>query len=165
MALAAFMDKNLCWLDIAPTHLSERDVFEAFAAWRIEQDEVRVQAQLDEAFGALAERRSLDLCISASPFQIQVWQALTRIAPGETLTYGQLAASIGKPGAARAVGSAAAANSIALFIPCHRLIPATTSAAAPVGSYRWGDELKQQLLETERHSLMPAGSICANRAA
>jgi methylated-DNA-[protein]-cysteine S-methyltransferase len=60
-----------------------------------------------------------------TPFQRGVWAALRDVPPGETLTYGALAARLGRPGAARAVGAANARNPICLVIPCHRLVGAT----------------------------------------
>jgi O-6-methylguanine DNA methyltransferase len=70
---------------------------------------------------------------------------LTQIAPGQTATYAQIAAAVGQPGAARAVGAACAANPVALAIPCHRVVP----AAGGSGGYRWGAARKRALLDAE----------------
>jgi AraC family transcriptional regulator of adaptative response/methylated-DNA-[protein]-cysteine methyltransferase len=164
-AMAAFVNEQLCWLDIAPKQTAESELFGHYPASQFEQDDCRVQALLDEAFRALAEDRTVHIGICGTAFQIQVWEALTRIAPGTSCSYGELATSIGKAGAARAVGSAAAANGVALFIPCHRLVPAATSSATAAGAYRWGSLLKKQLLEAERFAGFPAGTAGANLAA
>lgn len=72
--------------------------------------------------------------VRGTAFQIQVWRALLQIPAGQLTSYQQLATSIGKPGAARAVGSAVARNSLAVLIPCHRVIRET----GVIGEYRWG---------------------------
>jgi len=78
-------------------------------------------------------------------FQRRVWAALARIPPGETRSYGEIARAIGRPGAARAVGRACAANPVALFVPCHRAVRAS---GAP-GGYAWGAARKRRLLALE----------------
>jgi len=79
-------------------------------------------------------------------FQRQAWAALRRIPPGETRTYGQMAAMLGRPGAARAIGSANALNPISLVVPCHRLVGGD---GAPKG-YGGGIARKRWLLDHER---------------
>ena len=83
--------------------------------------------------------------MQATAFQWQVWQALASIPYGETRTYGEVASSIGKPRAVRAVARACATNPVALAIPCHRVVP----AAGGAGGYRWGVDRKQALLRRE----------------
>jgi O-6-methylguanine DNA methyltransferase len=78
-------------------------------------------------------------------FQKQVWRALLEIPSGAKVSYGTIAAQIGRPKACRAVGSAVGANPIALLIPCHRVVP----ASGGTGNYRWGSDRKQALLEIE----------------
>lgn len=80
-----------------------------------------------------------------SEFQRRVWQRLMELPFGARATYGEIAASLGAPGAARAVGAAAAANPLAVFIPCHRLVGARGS----LGGYAWGKERKRALLSHE----------------
>jgi len=87
----------------------------------------------------------LPLDLRGTAFQLKVWQALRDIPPGETRSYGQVAAAVGDPGAARAVARACASNRVAVVVPCHRVVPATGGA----GGYRWGAERKRALLETE----------------
>ncbi|WP_232309392.1 methylated-DNA--[protein]-cysteine S-methyltransferase [Luteibacter yeojuensis] len=86
------------------------------------------------------------LDIAATAFQWRVWDALTRIPRGETLSYGELAAKLGVPKAARAIGRACGSNKLALLVPCHRIIREDGS----LGGWRWGMAIKQQLLATER---------------
>lgn len=87
----------------------------------------------------------LPLDVRGTSFQRRVWDALRRIPPGQTVTYSQLAASIGAPKAVRAVASACASNTIAIAIPCHRVIRTDGS----LSGYRWGVERKRVLLEKE----------------
>ncbi|HEY4092176.1 MAG TPA: methylated-DNA--[protein]-cysteine S-methyltransferase [Luteibacter sp.] len=86
------------------------------------------------------------LDVAATAFQWRVWDALTRIPLGETLSYGELAAKLGVPKAARAIGRACGSNKLALLVPCHRIIREDGS----LGGWRWGLEIKRQLLATER---------------
>jgi AraC family transcriptional regulator, regulatory protein of adaptative response / methylated-DNA-[protein]-cysteine methyltransferase len=92
-----------------------------------------------------APRLDLPLDIQATAFQWQVWQALAAIPYGETRTYGEVAAAIGRPRAVRAVARACAGNPVALAIPCHRVVP----AAGGSGGYRWGTDRKKVLLGLE----------------
>lgn len=85
----------------------------------------------------------LDMC--GTPFQKQVWQALQRIPAGSTTSYTEIATDIGRPGAARAVASACAANPIAVAVPCHRVVRGDGALAG----YRWGIERKRELLKRE----------------
>jgi AraC family transcriptional regulator of adaptative response/methylated-DNA-[protein]-cysteine methyltransferase len=87
-------------------------------------------------------------CLSpvGTDFQKSVWRALLEIPFGKQLNYKEIAAKIGQPDASRAVGSAIAANPIALLIPCHRVVP----ASGGTGNYRWGPDRKLALLEAER---------------
>jgi AraC family transcriptional regulator of adaptative response/methylated-DNA-[protein]-cysteine methyltransferase len=87
----------------------------------------------------------LPLDVQATAFQWQVWQALAAIPYGETRTYSEVAASIGRPRAVRAVARACATNPVAVAIPCHRVLP----AAGGTGGYRWGAERKKALLVQE----------------
>lgn len=93
-----------------------------------------------------ASSAPIPLDLAGTAFQWRVWQALTTIPAGETRTYQQLARSLGKPRAVRAVASACAANRLAVVIPCHRVIRSDGS----LGGYRWGLPRKAALLERER---------------
>ncbi|HCA7078352.1 TPA: bifunctional DNA-binding transcriptional regulator/O6-methylguanine-DNA methyltransferase Ada [Citrobacter sedlakii] len=88
---------------------------------------------------------SLPLDIQGTAFQQQVWQALRAIPCGETVSYQQLAAALGKPKAVRAVASACGANKLAIVIPCHRVV----RGDGALSGYRWGVARKAQLLRRE----------------
>lgn len=80
-----------------------------------------------------------------TPFQQSVWNELLKIPRGETRTYEDIARAIGKPKAVRAVGTAVGKNSLAVIVPCHRVIRKDGS----IGEYRWGIAKKKKLLESE----------------
>lgn len=98
----------------------------------------------------------LKLQVLGTSFQLKVWEALLRIAPGQVESYQDIAKAIGQPKATQAVGNAVGANPIGYLIPCHRVIRAT----GVIGEYRWGKERKIALLgyemarqETKRQTL------------
>ena len=88
---------------------------------------------------------SLPLDLRGTAFQQRVWQALREIPPGTTLSYTEMAARVGQPTAVRAVASAIAANTLAVAIPCHRVVRQDGS----LSGYRWGVARKQALLDRE----------------
>ena len=109
-------------------------------------------AQLDAYFSRRLTRFDVPLDLRGTRFQIAVWEALTGVPWGTTVSYGELARRIGRPGAARAVGGANGANPIPIVIPCHRVI---TSRGLP-GGYSAGIERKRALLAIEGVSLASA---------
>lgn len=104
------------------------------------------RAQLAEYFAG--ERRTFDLALDwrGTPFQRAVWEAVYQIPYGETCTYGEIAAILGRPNAARAVGAANGANPLAPIVPCHRLIGNDGS----LRGYGAGLETKRWLIDFER---------------
>jgi AraC family transcriptional regulator of adaptative response/methylated-DNA-[protein]-cysteine methyltransferase len=106
-------------------------------------------------FPSASAHASLPLHLRGTAFQLSVWQRLLAIPAGGLVTYGELAASLGRPNAARAVGSAVGANTIAIFVPCHRVV----AASGALGGYRWGSALKAALIEGERRDPVSAPSI------
>jgi len=92
-----------------------------------------------------AGRLDLPLHIRGTAFQQQVWHALMQIPAGNTVSYGALARHIGRPGASRAVAAACAANTLAVAIPCHRVI----RSDGALSGYRWGVDRKRILLNRE----------------
>ncbi|GAA1177961.1 methylated-DNA--[protein]-cysteine S-methyltransferase [Nesterenkonia xinjiangensis] len=107
--------------------------------------------QLDEYF--TGERQDFDLPLAAvgTEFQRAVWAGLREIPYGETWTYGQLAAHLGRAGASRAVGLANGRNPISIIVPCHRVIGADGSMTG----YGGGVPRKEQLLALERGGQLP----------
>jgi O-6-methylguanine DNA methyltransferase len=110
----------------------------------------------DLAFGQISEylegrRREFDFpyLLRGTEFQQKVWRALCAIPYGETRTYGEIAAAVGNPRAARAVGMANHENKILIAVPCHRVIGADGSLVG----YGSGLDMKQALLRLEKESV------------
>lgn len=105
--------------------------------------------QLREYFAG--KRRSFDFPIrpEGTPFQSAVWQALRNIPYGEIRSYQEIAASIGKPGACRAVGMACHRNPIWIVIPCHRVL----GKNCRLTGYAGGLDMKRSLLELEQQNI------------
>jgi|TARA_B110000879_G_scaffold198250_1_gene269778 AraC family transcriptional regulator of adaptative response/methylated-DNA-[protein]-cysteine methyltransferase len=94
--------------------------------------------------------RPLSLHVSGTNFQINVWRALLRIPEGALASYSQVAEAVGRPKAARAVGTAIGSNPIAFFIPCHRVL----QQSGNIGGYHWGTIRKHAMhaWESARYS-------------
>ena len=105
-----------------------------------------VTDQLSEYFSGTRTEFDIPLAPRGTPFQKLVWQELCRIPYGQTRTYGEIAAAIGKPGAARAVGMACNRNPIWLLIPCHRVV----GRNGALTGYAGGLDMKRKLLELEQ---------------
>jgi AraC family transcriptional regulator of adaptative response/methylated-DNA-[protein]-cysteine methyltransferase len=107
-------------------------------------------AELAVRVVALAEQPGLaddlPMDVRGTAFQQAVWNALRTIPPGETRSYAQIAAAIGRPGAVRAAGSACGDNQLAILIPCHRVV----RSDGGLGGYAYGLERKKALLKKER---------------
>ena len=106
----------------------------------------RLRQQLDAYFEGERTAFDIPLAYPGTDFQCKVWQALRDIPYGRTVSYGEVARTVGNPGAARAVGAANGANRIAIIIPCHRVI----AAGGEPGGYGGGLWRKLRLLELER---------------
>ena len=101
--------------------------------------------QVDEFFSGKRKEFDLPLKLEGNNFQVQVWNELTRIPFGKTITYGELARRIGKPDASRAVGLANGKNPISIIVPCHRVI----GASGKLTGYGGGLDRKEWLLAHE----------------
>lgn len=119
-----------------------------FAGSQVEEDPAGLAASAATVV-ALIERPQpggeLPLDLQGSAFELRVWQALRAIPPGETRSYGQIAAQLGAPRLAREVGAACAANTLAVLVPCHRVLKQDGS----LSGYRWGVRRKRALLQRE----------------
>jgi methylated-DNA-[protein]-cysteine S-methyltransferase len=112
-----------------------------------ESDTVLAQAraQIRDYFDGELRNFTLPLAPQGTPFQQEVWSALRDIPFGETTSYGALAAQLGRPGSARAVGAANRQNPIAIVVPCHRVI----GTNGTLTGYAGGLERKSLLLDHE----------------
>lgn len=114
---------------------------------RLEIDRTQVRELGARIFAPLSSpsEKPLALLVKGTNFQMQVWRALLRLPVGALATYGAIAARLRRPGGARAVGTAVAANPIAYLIPCHRVI----RESGHLGGYRWGETRKAAILGWE----------------
>lgn len=107
---------------------------------------LRCKKQLEEYFSGKRQVFDLPLAPKGTAFQKRVWKALSDIPYGETRAYGEIAAAIGNPKAARAVGMANHKNPVGILIPCHRVV----GAKGDLVGYAAGTEIKKFLLELEK---------------
>jgi methylated-DNA-[protein]-cysteine S-methyltransferase len=103
--------------------------------------------QIDLYLKGSLSRFSLPLKVSGTPFQLAVWKAIAKVPFGKTISYGEIAASIGKPLAARAVGAAVGANPTPLLVGCHRVLGSNGSLTGYSGGR--GIKTKKLLLDFE----------------
>lgn len=114
-----------------------------------ERDDAALPAlreQLDAYWAGALREFDLPLAPPGTPFQQQVWRALRAIPFGETWSYGELAAHLGRPTAVRAVGAANGRNPVFLVVPCHRVVGSTGGLVG----YAGGLDMKRRLLDHER---------------
>jgi AraC family transcriptional regulator of adaptative response/methylated-DNA-[protein]-cysteine methyltransferase len=141
--------RGICHLAFVE-HASERSFAQVEDLWplaNLTRDDARASRLAEQVFCRRKSRRrtTLRAYIQGTPFQVRVWRALLQVPIGNLVTYGSLAAAIGQPAAARAVGSAVAKNTLAYLIPCHRVIRET----GVIGDYRWGRVRKRAILAWE----------------
>jgi AraC family transcriptional regulator, regulatory protein of adaptative response / methylated-DNA-[protein]-cysteine methyltransferase len=111
-----------------------------------------VERELGAYFTRDLRNFTLPLVAAGTPFQLEVWEALGEIPYGETRSYADLARSIGRPAAVRAVGRANGLNAIAIVVPCHRVV----GADGKLVGYGGGVWRKRRLLDLERGASRPA---------
>ncbi|MBX3651464.1 MAG: methylated-DNA--[protein]-cysteine S-methyltransferase [Burkholderiales bacterium] len=146
-ALLALTTRGICALHFVDSADQALDCLrETWPRAVLKRDQQSTADTAQRVFAPLQEpRRPLSLLVKGSNFQVQVWRALLALPPGALTTYGELASAIGRPEAARAVGTAVGANTIAYLIPCHRVI----RASGMISGYRWGSTRKAAMLGRE----------------
>ncbi|MDN5871237.1 MAG: methylated-DNA--[protein]-cysteine S-methyltransferase [Nitrococcus sp.] len=154
MLMMAATDRGLCFIQLGDGEAEMRERLRAeYPAASISVIPPGAEGLFRQWIQALRDylegsRIGLDLPsdIWGTPLQMKVWDYLRAIPYGEVRTYKQVAESVGRPRATRAVANACAANRLALTVPCHRVI----RGDGGLGGYRWGLERKRALLERER---------------
>ncbi len=144
--LVAATDKGVCRLSF---NEGAEELARRFPHAEVVQSGEAMASLLEAVVSAVekpGESVHIPLDVQGTAFQEAVWRELQRIPPGETRSYAQIAAAVGKPGAVRAAGSANGANNVAVLIPCHRVI----RSDGTLGGYAYGLEIKRELLERER---------------
>ena len=143
--LVGATDKGICRLSFDE---DESELHRRFPNATIEPGGHKLDNLVKGAVAAVenpSQMPDLPLDVAGTAFQQAVWQELQRIPAGETRSYAEIAAAVGKPKAVRAAGSANGANNVAVLIPCHRVI---RSDGSP-GGYAYGLKIKQELLRRE----------------
>ena len=146
-------ERGVCalgFVDDAASSMPLEDFKERWCNADFNEDHGQTAGTSARIFGAAREKLALDL--RGTNFQLKVWEALLRIPPGAVVSYDALAGALGKPGAARAVGSAVAANPVSYLIPCHRVI----RKSGRFHNYYWGPERKRAMLAWEAAHSAPA---------
>jgi AraC family transcriptional regulator of adaptative response/methylated-DNA-[protein]-cysteine methyltransferase len=147
--LVAATSRGVCAVSIGASDGEvERALAEEYPSAEVVRDADALGDWAEQILAQLTGRQprlELPLDVRATAFQWQVWTALRAIPYGETRSYAEVAASIGRPRAVRAVARACATNPAAIAIPCHRVVP----MAGGVGGYRWGPARKAALLARE----------------
>lgn len=149
LCFLAIADRGVCGLSFVDEDRkrTEFEVFQQkwnFAELQHAPDQTQTVAQ--QIF--LADKTQgpkLTILAQGTNFQLKVWEALLRIPPGAVTTYSQIAQSIGKPAAMRAVGTAIGSNPVGFLIPCHRVIQST----GKLGGYHWGEARKSAIVGWE----------------
>jgi AraC family transcriptional regulator, regulatory protein of adaptative response / methylated-DNA-[protein]-cysteine methyltransferase len=146
--LIANTARGICRLAFVGPSGRGAEIEELERSWpraRLAQDQPGTGKLVASIFDPANRDKPLHLWVRGSNFQIKVWEALLRIAPGELASYEQVARAIELPRALRAVGAAIGANPVAVLIPCHRVI----RKAGELGDYRWGLTRKRALIARE----------------
>jgi AraC family transcriptional regulator, regulatory protein of adaptative response / methylated-DNA-[protein]-cysteine methyltransferase len=147
-------DRGICFLQFGEADLElETALKQQFPAATLQPMPDTYKKQFDSWMTALNRhlrglepQLDLPLDVRGTAFQLIVWRYLQKLPYGEVRSYSEVATAIGRPSAARAVAQACATNSVALLIPCHRVVRGT----GELGGYRWGMQRKRVLLDTER---------------
>jgi len=150
--LVAVTERGVCAVRMADNDAElEKDLRGEFPNAELKRDDSALRESVQKILNHLEKnepRLDLPLDIKATAFQRQVWEHLRAIPYGQTVSYGEVAKALGKPGAVRAVGRACATNPVALVIPCHRVVREDKT----LGGYRWGLDRKKKLLDYERRA-------------
>lgn len=162
--LLAVTDRGICHLSF----VKEGERTQAIKALQKEWENAKIivapaktRSLVDQIFNPIknGKPRPLHLFLSGTNFQIKVWEALLKIPAGAVASYEDIAARIGMPKAARAVGNAVSQNPVAYIIPCHRVV----RKLGEFGNYRWGVVRKKAMLgweaaksRYESHHLYPS---------
>lgn len=147
--LVAATTRGICMVEFGAERALQAKLRERFDRARIEPADARLRAWIRQVVRLIDDggaHPALPLDIRGTAFQTQVWQALTRLPRGETVSYGELARRLGKPQGARAVARACASNGIAVLVPCHRVV----AGDGQLTGYKWGIDRKRRLLDQEQ---------------
>src|SRR5512139_1953482 len=148
--MVAATERGLCFVSLGDSVSAlEQALSGEFPRATLVQDEKALGATAGEVLARTRGRephQALPLDIRATAFQRLVWDELSRVPAGTTVSYTELARRVGRPKAVRAVANACAHNNVAVVIPCHRVV----RSDGELGGYRWGVARKEALLKAEK---------------
>lgn len=149
LVFVARTSRGVCQLDFIEPQDKKGPLRQLARNWsnaRIIKDMTQTNSLIDSLLSPKAANATpLSLWVRGTNFQLNVWRALLKIPAGKVVSYSDIAQAIGKPGAARAVGTAVGSNPVGLIIPCHRVLRQT----GELGGYRWGTTRKHAILARE----------------
>lgn len=140
--LAAITQDRLCWLGFAD--LGKKKAMQSL------QKDWGEAGLVDQFHPLMRQLDSAPLLLRGTDFQAEVWKVLLSIKQGKLMSYSEIAAKIGRPKAARAVGNAVGANPVAWRVPCHRV----GHKDGGLSGFMWGEACKRRLLTLEGYSLV-----------
>ena len=149
LSLVMGTEKGICGIGFASEKGEEATMQDLCGRWpkaEFVEDPMMLRPWVLTAFGAGDQAgEAAPLYLIGAPFQIKVWEALLQIPSGHVTTYSEIAQSIGRPRAVRAVGTAVGRNPVSLLIPCHRAL----RKSGGLGGYHWGLPVKRAILAWE----------------
>ena len=143
LARSAWLEGRLLFLGFYEG--DEVSGWDAFTKQLVDAKWRDIDHRATELYQALGQQSNRSVWVCGTAFQRSVWEAISNVPKGKTVSYSDIAFAIKNPKAARAVGSALGANNIAYWIPCHRAVRGDGS----LGGYRWGLSLKTRILSAE----------------
>ncbi|WP_306114749.1 MULTISPECIES: bifunctional helix-turn-helix domain-containing protein/methylated-DNA--[protein]-cysteine S-methyltransferase [unclassified Roseovarius] len=149
LSLVMGTEKGICGIGFASEAGEEATMEDLVGRWpnaAFVEDPMMLRPWVLDAYGAGGQAtEKVPLYMIGAPFQIKVWEALLSIPSGNVTTYSEIAQSIGRPRAVRAVGTAVGRNPVSFLIPCHRAL----RKSGGLGGYHWGLPVKRAILAWE----------------
>ena len=148
LALLMVTTHGLCGLGFADTGQESAALQDMRSRWpnaSFVENSAITAPYAARVFGQIKDGQPLRITMIGTDFEIKVWETLLKIPQGRAVTYGEIAASLGKPKAARAVGGAVGKNPISFVVPCHRVL----GASGALTGYHWGLTRKRAILGWE----------------
>ena len=155
IALAMVTNHGLCGLsfnDEGGDQIAFKDMTNRWPNAQYTEDSARTAPYVARIFGNIKDNQPIRITMIGSDFEISVWETLLKIPLGKAVAYSDIAASIGKPNAARAVGAAVGRNPISFVVPCHRAL----GKSGALTGYHWGLTRKKAILGWEAGKLSSA---------
>ena len=148
IALAMVTSHGLCGLSFNDEGGDQAALADMMGRWpnaQYTEDSARTAPFVARIFGNIKDNQPIRITMIGSDFEISVWESLLKIPVGKAVAYSDIAASIGKPNAARAVGAAVGRNPISFVVPCHRAL----GKSGALTGYHWGLTRKKAILGWE----------------